>query len=387
MTRIAFVADVHIANHRRFGGDAKSGLNARARMVIDTLDRAGAEAVRLDCSALVVLGDLFDTTRPSPQEIYAAQVVLQRFRGTRSSGFRDIYLLMGNHDMVSTDDDDNALVPLHTIAGVIESPAIFLHGNVEMVMVPYRPGPARAWLEPEVRRLMGVEYRQKMGLPASGDNLRVLCLHLGLADDRTPPWLQGAHDSVDVADVARMCKELDIHTVVAGNWHEARTWKRLRIHQVGALVPTGFDDAGLNYGRMIVFDSEKGTCSAAMIPGPRFCTARTDDDLALLLRSARDLAGCQVYLRRIADATIFDRARDEVAQLVADGVFAAGCVEPDESDMRDRAEDAAVQARKSETLDEALSAFVDGMNLPNGITPEDVVSKARQYLGAVTPEG
>ena len=37
---IHFVADVHVANHRRFSGEVISGVNARAREVLDVLKRA-----------------------------------------------------------------------------------------------------------------------------------------------------------------------------------------------------------------------------------------------------------------------------------------------------------------------------------------------------------
>src|SRR5882724_6254079 len=109
--RIAFVADPHIANFPAHGGPAIAGINRRCQLTLDTLELAAAKANALDCECFVVLGDLYDTTRPLPQIETAVRKRLSKFDGF-------VLLLMGNHDRNSGLAGDHALGPTAGAANI-----------------------------------------------------------------------------------------------------------------------------------------------------------------------------------------------------------------------------------------------------------------------------
>jgi hypothetical protein len=238
--RIAWVADVHLANHKIYGGPVVAGLNARCRMVLDSLRAAYDIAAKALCKALIVNGDLFDTAKPSPQLIAAVQEVIK-------GGGLPTFIMLGNHDMESAADGDHALGPLAPVATLITKPTklcISTGGidEVEVWAVPFQPGKAEEWL-PTV--LAEVEGQPRVCSSASTPKL--LALHLGLRDlGKTPPWLMDAHDSVSIEQLAELCVQHGISCVTAGNWHDPRRWtlKGVELVQIGSMCPTGFDDLG-----------------------------------------------------------------------------------------------------------------------------------------------
>src|SRR5260370_428206 len=141
--RIGFCADCHIANHRQFGGQLVSGLNERCRLCLDVLANALKRAGECGCADVVILGDLFDSDRPSPQEVAAVQYVIYR------SNIR-VSMLVGNHDKTSEAPGDHALAPLWQVANVYERPSSYVvpdgikHGTT-LLHVPWQPGPAYDW--------------------------------------------------------------------------------------------------------------------------------------------------------------------------------------------------------------------------------------------------
>ena len=195
-----FVADVHVGNHRRWGGPVKVGLNNRAREVLDALRLAVGHTNNVG-EPLVVLGDLFDTASPSPQMVYAVGEVL----GQCENG---CYVLLGNHEFRSADEGDHALTPLSWLENVEVVDVPTLDGRT--LFVPFQPGPAKEWL-PDV--LAGFQDDSR---PVAD----VLCLHLGIEDGETPPWLRGADDSVTVDQLIDLAKEYGFREVYAGNWHK-----------------------------------------------------------------------------------------------------------------------------------------------------------------------
>ena len=62
------------------------------------------------------------------------------------------------------------------------------------------------------------------------------------------------------------------------------------------------------------------------------------------------------------------------------GTILDGFVELDRENEQAAARTAATAARSAETLEEALAQFVAGMPLPEGVSRERVVERARKYL-------
>jgi hypothetical protein len=165
---IGFIADVHVGNHRQHGGSVNAGLNDRCRSVLSALCRAKEQASAAGCTALVVLGDLFDTDQPNPQMIAAV--------GGALVGPLHTQILMGNHDRASGAPGDHALGWARQVEmlDVVEFPQVAALGEVgTLLLVPFRPGDPREWLPDVV-----ADLAEK----APKGRRRVLCVHLGLRD-------------------------------------------------------------------------------------------------------------------------------------------------------------------------------------------------------------
>lgn len=344
-SRIAYVADVHVGNVKMHGGPVTAGLNKRCREIVGTLRRAVIEAEKRSCTGFVVLGDLFDGTKPEPQVIAAVQQAFD----TKM----EVLLEMGNHDMVSTMAGDHALAPLVPVVSVAERPAVLNVGGLSHVVVPYEPGPAIDWLPKRLDELK----------PQGG----VLALHLGLSDGNTEKWLQGAADSVPVAFLKALMDKHHIVRALAGNWHTPRDWPN--ITQVGTLCPTGWDNPGLNYGRMMIWDGT--TLETVRIPGPRFINVKLGEDVKVQTE-------CQMYVRVQVDDE--SKTYPGVAALQARGFFVE--VVGDDEAVREATEAAAAAVTGMESIDQALDAYVKEMALPEAVDRAKVLETARAYLNA-----
>lgn len=357
---VAFLADLHFANHRRHGGPIKAGINRRCRHVLDALQHAVALAERQGCEALVILGDLFDTTNPLQQIVTEVQRILEATQ-------LPTHILMGNHDLVSTAPGDHALGPLEPVADVTDEPSVLLVGDSELVLVPFQPGPAVEWLPAVLKGGW---------LDDVGDNAALL-IHLGIADDSTPIYLKGSHDAVPSGLLVGLCKEYGFKAVFAGNWHSHKVLrKRPLICQVGALAPTGWDNEGLDaVGTMVIWHG--GTkIDVHQIPGPRFIKLRAGETW-----DTAKVKDCSVYVQITADAQSTNAALGFLNTAKQDGLVVAGEVVPDTSEVREAARRAATVARSADTLDEALHAYIEHMTLSDGVNRADVLALAKQYLG------
>lgn len=385
MTRVAFVADVHLANHRRFGGLAESGINRRARLVLGTLEAAGRMATDAGCSLFLVLGDLFDTERPTPQLVAAAQAALPRMR---------CVVLAGNHDVASSAPGDHALGPLAPVAEVVDSPRILVHEDCALALVPYLPGSADELVPTALAQLLA---RRRPRLPT------LLGFHAGIRDKETPVFLEGAQDSIEVGRLYEAMVECRVWSAAAGNWHDRRRWDFdalddraraevvVQILQVGTLCPTGFDNAlGLAqlalgedpYGWLGIWDSATGELSSLQVPGPRFFVADGLDELRELVDSCSgriEWPGPSFLLVRVAPDEA-QAARGVIEGLVVRGVFEAGDFEIDRQSRREQAASAAQAARRSETLVEALAAFVKRAPFEGSVDRMRVLARAKNYL-------
>jgi DNA repair exonuclease SbcCD nuclease subunit len=265
MSKVAFVADVHVGNHRTLGGQYSGRLNERCLETIEILRNASAMAKSENCDSLIVLGDLFDTDDPSPQMVKAVVDAL-------SAGPEDIFLLLGNHEQHSTHPADHALASLdgwdstqngNTIQ-VIADRTVWLDLPCfpkQALFVPFQPGVAEDWFEAEVK---------KASVFSDG---KFVCFHLGVSDsstERNQPWMMNSHDQIHVNSLQKIMQKYNITHAFAGNWHKHQTWLNDTVIQTGALVPTGWNNPGGDeyYGSLIIFDGE--SVVRKVIAGPRY---------------------------------------------------------------------------------------------------------------------
>lgn len=248
-------ADLHLGNHKRHGGAVQSGLNERARDILHVLTRA-IELANRQHATLVIAGDALDESRPTPGILAAFQKALAK------AELRPV-LLAGNHEWGSA--TDHALRPLWSVADVVETLSLFgglKPGTGPMLAWPWWPGRERF----DVNRFTLVG-----GAPA------VVVMHTGVIHDGTPPYL--VSEKVPTADeVFDALDRLGASVAITGDWHDHKVLERLgsrgqdlTIVQCGALVPTGFDNPGLDYGYMVLIDPARPLeLELHQLPGPRF---------------------------------------------------------------------------------------------------------------------
>lgn len=362
--KVGFISDVHVGNHRVCGGAVVGSLNDRCRRTLKVLRDAVEVANAVGCRHLVDCGDLFDTHRPIPQMVAAVADVL--------GGFKDgpVQALLGNHSWVTDAEDDHGMASLGRVAGVevVDRPTLYdLGEGCELIMVPYRPGPASSWLRGAVSEACARSSRPAGALDAR----RALVMHLGLhgreerAQSETQGgWAERAPDAIAVEEVADICRDFRISWVVSGNWHGHKVWEfswpeeRLStvVVQVGALVPTGWDNPGLDgYGKVVVVDFGSARPEVLSLPGPRFVNLSLEEAL---------MGG---------DADLFVRVQVEGSGDVVGAVASleerriAGCIAGFDVQVSRRAaglaaRSAAAAARSAETLADAIVRFIDQMD-------------------------
>jgi len=366
---LAFVADCHVGNPKQHGGQIACGVNVRGNHILASLQAAVNLANGMS-STLVVLGDLFDTTRPEPQLIARVQEIFKTANKTP-------VCLLGNHEMVSTTPGDHSLAPLAPVATVVEKPTTLNFRDsrglekVDLTCIPFQPGPAVEWL-PAVL----AEAAQDPPPPGSlAPPLRVLALHLGIQDESTAPFLRGAHDSVPLPLLKELCKKHWFKHVFAGNWHDHKLWdvSGIRIEQMGALFPTGWNNPGTDYGNLVVLTS-KGK-EAFQIPGPRFVVVRTPKDLKQLEKGV-------FYVRSEAP----EKYEAEITERLT-ALQGMGKVLSWEHDRAvDGSEVAAARIALSDARaaakagGDALAEYVEAMPLQEGVERQAVLERARHFL-------
>lgn len=360
--RIAFLADLHIANHKKFGVPTygkTAPLNSRALDIINVVSMARRRAEEEGCTHLFVLGDVFDTTTPTPQLIAEAQMALASLKDL------EVHIIIGNHDQQSPAKGDHSCVSMDGIRNlhVYEQPTeVYIDDGCTVLLNPYHPGRADEYLVDEVRG------RQ------SKKGLNVLGIHLGLRDDDTPPWLQNAHDSFPVNRLHEM-GALDL--VVAGNWHERKQYSP-HIFQVGALVPTGFDNPGFTgYGSLLIYDGKR--VQVIELDGPRFVRATGLDGARKAMEQVEERAtGWTTYVsvrcrldERLQAEELFDLYDHKAYEVLTDKAAA--------EDAARSAAGAAAYA-STDSIQAAVTAYVSKMALPEDVVREDVLAKALNYV-------
>jgi calcineurin-like phosphoesterase family protein len=372
--QITFVADVHIGNHKLYGGEVKSGVNARCQRVIDVLSNVASKS-----DALFVLGDLFDTSHPTPQIITATQQAV--------SGSTDLHLLLGNHDMVSSADGDHALGPFSWEGAgwhVYQKPKVVRPlPDFEVLMVPFRPEPMTEWFAEAVGDLL-TEQSGTSKVP------RYLCFHGGVRDHNTPKFLWSAPDCIDVDLLFDIMRRGNITTALCGNWHNPRRWERegKLVHQIGAMVPTGFDNAGWEYGTAVTVEVHANgahVISPAKLATPVFINVTaTDDGLRSFADTFEKRRRPPTYAKFKLPPGAAPEMVEEWLKAHAPGVFEAlsgvGYVASTE-DTEEEEREAAAAARSADSLDEALREYVSAMPLPEGVERDTVMSKVNTYMG------
>lgn len=391
--KIGFLADIHVHNHRGCGGDYVAGINSRCQMIITAIRQALLTAYKAGCQHVIIAGDLFDTTRPSPQIIAAVGEAL------KSQPNVHVSVTMGNHDRNSDHQLDHALGPLalseHVSVHAVPASILFEKPSLprlsppsadELLLLPFMAEPAKDYVPREL---------EKLG-KQSQNGLRILVLHAGLHDQKVRDanfWAEGSNDAIDVRLLDSVMQKHGIELCVAGNWHGFAAWEffdvvtnRARMCvQIGALVPTGWDNTGLAgfYGSLVVVDTKKTDVTEAVtrieIPGPRFVNVKDEAELEAAMQVAKT-NGFDLFVRWHTEATGISHAAHTLALLKADKMIVDFDVAVSREACKAQATQAAVAARSAETMAGALSEFIKAMPMPSGVDRNNVFNRCLEYL-------
>lgn len=373
--KIAICADVHIGNHKKFGGPIVVGKNRRCNEALAVLERAYETAFELDCEKFVVAGDLLDSTLPEPQVLAA---VMQTIVKWQTEGI-DTILLSGNHETVSTVFGDNSIVPFKFVAE--PDPIWEDTKSVYILFARYYNGSSTA------------EYLDRL-LAAREYPVERTCLigHFGIYDDGFPEYLKKG-TAISTKELKSLAKAHNVRWIFAGDYHEPHEWKIklesskevLHIVQCGALCPTGFSDLSPDSGTIWVFDTKAADIDkvfSQQVPGPRFLSG-TSEGLNGLVAEARQLKErrCIPYLKVSCHQDDVARVRNALKEADVPHEIVV-----DASGARERARKAASAARASNTLASALDTYVRAMELSEGVDREVVLGKCKSFLDvAVSP--
>lgn len=393
MGRTGYVADVHLGNHQRAGGPVHSGINGRCQLILNSLQLATIRAAEQRCDRMVVCGDLFDGSCPSPQLVAAAQKVVREGRADDLSIRMTprVWIMRGNHDMESAAEDDDALGPLKPVASLVRKPTE-LDG---LTLFPFVVGDTLQAIDAEGRKMS-----MSRPMRAAMEGRRTLAIHAGVRDEKTAHFLQDASDSVPLRALVRVMGQQGFDLCVAGNWHDRRVWtepaaiagqRPFTVVQIGALVPTGWDNQGLEYGGLLVVDDDTGEYEIHEVPGPRFAVCRTEEeaDRFILACHAKQ---CLPFLEfRVPPGVTFERypksegrTHRGPAGLAPDMNVGHISYATDERALAARAAEVGRDLRKASGMEEAVRTFIRTSIEWN--YREKVEERALAILSSVSPD-
>lgn len=360
---IRFVADAHIGGHRGFATPTdRPGINSRCALALDLLSQVGAQMAHADTT--VILGDLVDTDKPSPQVLAAIMHAMNASEGSFLS-------LRGNHDSSTGRPGDNALGPLSEAGHlVVEAPRVLVYGDTAIVLLPFHPEPPSDWVPAALAALLpDIEHH-------SGIHHLIIGSHFGLSDSETPDFL--SHGALPVDTAFALCSEYNACAWLSGDWHSRKVWERggVTVAQVGALCPTGFDNPGLTgYGSVWTF--EDGRLTWTELPGPRFVKYKG-------VRAALDEAPSPTCALRFAQVTVKageeDDARELLAAAVGAGTLAGFEVIADRNEALENAGETAAYVATATSFEAALERAVERLNVGAGVDRGEVLRRAKQRV-------
>lgn len=373
-----FIADVHSGNHGGFSGSYQVGLNWRSRRILETLSAAARLVGR--SAGLTIAGDLFNSHEPAPQVIAAT---ISALRGetwladadTRVESPELVTILRGNHDANSTVKGDDALGPLAHVDGldVVDEPCAYdFADDFGGFMLPFRPGEPEEWVP---AALDSINYPDP-------HRTRVLVTHFGIADETTPEYMR--RGSMHVDKLAECCRKHNIRYVFSGDWHSRKVWEKegVTIVQVGALVPTGFNNPGLDgYGS--VWRLSLSGLELVEMPGPRFLRFITLTQLREAVAKwdgERPAIATELFISLTVALDQRDDADTYLNELKDTGVINDFSLEVSVENCTALATIQEQAMTKPQRFEEALRDMVEEAVLPQGVSREDVLARATDVM-------
>lgn len=141
MIRILHLADLHVSASRTYAGirvhDAQGRNQTLADLeaaVADLIAQAKAGGPLAGC---IVAGDVFDTPRPTPEEIRCGARILRALAAACDA--QDVLVVSGNHDAVKAEDKPSALAAVELAPWVVARDVVDVvnYAGAQWVCLPY----------------------------------------------------------------------------------------------------------------------------------------------------------------------------------------------------------------------------------------------------------
>lgn len=365
-TRIAYIADVHVGNPKKWPGATTAGVSDRARHTLAALETAVSLAKSQGCEALGIAGDLFDYSAIEPQLVAEVQRVLADI---------PVFAIPGNHDMASLAPGDHAIAPLQDHLTIVEAPSILHVGGVDVWCVPFEPGPPSEWLPLRLQQLEDSGERRG----TAGTHLMV---HMGVSDDATPYFLDQSTGHIRAGDLRELMDKYGIDWAFAGDWHRHQAWQDAsrNIVQVGCLAPNRFPPGAHEHGHIgpLVIAEDIDGYEMVDVPGPRFAKFRFTK--ASRAAYKLPLKARPLYIKMTCNEEQEAEAKELLKEWEDAGTALATELVVDRAEKRAAARTAAHEARKASSVDEAIQVYVNTMPLPDEVDRQEVLQLTRRYL-------
>ena len=217
MAKIALVSDVHL-------GVRQWGIKERYEDFLATFERFGREVVKYKPDAVVIGGDLFDSSNPDARSVNLAQCVV---RNIKEAGI-PVYGIDGNHDLADG-------WWLRTIGAQVlcERETVDIAGTL-VTGIPYRNG----------RDL--VDTIREMG--DAGMKMDVLVAHFALAEMNG-----GGTADTSVQELSPLLDRFGVKFVMMGHVHisDCRTWNGVTYVNPGSTELKSFNEPKEKYWFMV----------------------------------------------------------------------------------------------------------------------------------------
>ena len=290
MARIALVSDVHL-------GTQQYGLKERYEDFLESFRRFGADVVKEKPDAVIIGGDLFDSSRPDAKEVFCAQQVVGRIK---AAGI-PVFGIDGNHDLVDG-------YWLRTIGAerLLESETVDIEGT-HVSGMSFRSGQDFV----DTIRDMG-ERRMKVD---------VLVAHFALAE-----IIGGRTGTADasVQELTPLLKKLGCKFVLMGHVHitDVHEWNGITFVNPGSTEMKSAQERNEKFWMLVDTDSGEVKPIPLKTRPVEFVDIATEDDMASFTRriereSRRDPETPAVFYHVIANNDIHD-AFNRLAKIVHD---------------------------------------------------------------------
>lgn len=265
MAGIVVLSDTHFSNRKQFGKSLTNavwkGCNSRFHEIAYAVQRAFQYALKNDCEAIVLPGDIFHERGFIQVPVYNA--VYEIFDQIANQSKIKLIIMPGNHDMVDSkalggSEGLHSLFAMNNMTIVAERPSFVPIESFNLYLTPYSSD-----IDPILANIATLTF--------SPPKYPILFLHQSIEGAETGPTNWKMPHELKVATLEALPFEL----VISGHYHKKQSLSK-KVHYCGALVQHDFGERDYTPGFMHVLPD--GTWKHIEDKeSPRFVKLVTDD--------------------------------------------------------------------------------------------------------------